>query len=173
MSSFLFSVVYVGSRLEETSEIARSRRLTETTASDCPAIFRLLAFFACHRWLRGWHRLKSKWLWNVVIIKTMYFSPRTHSPFHFNSNIVCSFVFFFYHFNFVFVWLKSEKRGCFIVKHFKLMMLMSKIQNSSSKTLAAALVDMFVSVSHLHKPQTIPRPFTGYIFHFFLPSGSC
>lgn len=41
------------------------------------------------------------------------------------------------------------------------MMLMSKIQNSSSKTLAAALVDMFVSVSHLHKPQTIPSPFTG------------
>lgn len=167
MSSFLFSVVYVGSRLEETSEIARNRRLTETTASDCPAIFRMSPL------LRGWHRLKSKWLWSVVIIKTMYFSPRTHSPFHFNSNMVCSFVFFFYHFNFVFVWLKSEKRGCFIVKHFKLMMLMSKIQNSSSKTLAAVLVDMFVSASHLHKPQTIPRPFTGYIFHFFLPSGSC
>ena len=50
--------------------------------------------------------------------------------------------FFFYHFNFVFVWLKSEKRGYFIVKHFKLMMLMSKIQNSSSKTLAAVLVDV-------------------------------
>lgn len=81
--------------------------------------------------------------------------------------------FFFYHFNFVFVLLKSEERGCFIVKHFKLMMLMSKIQNSSSKTLAAVLVDMFVSASHLHKPQAIPRPFTGYIFHFFLSSGSC
>ena len=31
----------LGSRSEETSEIARSRRLTETTASDCPAIFRM------------------------------------------------------------------------------------------------------------------------------------
>ena len=68
--------------------------------------------------------------------------------------------------------LSPKKRGCFIVKHFKLMMLMSKIQNSSSKTLAAVLVDMFVNASHLHKPQTIPRPFTGHIFHFFLSSGS-
>ena len=75
--------------------------------------------------------------------------------------------FFFYHFNFVFVWPKSEKRGCFIVKHFKLVILMSKIQNFSNKTLAADLVDMFVCACHLHKPQTIPRPFTGQIFTFF------